>query len=235
MQILARVSVGAGLLAAAGAVAFLVAHRGARVEAPAIVPQAIDDEPVAVTAAEDDPPEAPAVIVEAPDGSDNGASWLPPGYVETLASDKTDDLAELVERWMTSHDVPAIDYRRGIIYVESAEDRGDDGPYPKSAAAEAIHVCGSQALWLREYIQKMIANNELSCCNNVCSYGGMEYAPSGTLVFKEIDGQWTLIAWTQVYDAALAQDIVDQNYRDVIAGLIRLRGAQCSGEPAGSY
>lgn len=235
MQILARVSVAAGLVAATGAIAFLAVHRGARAEAPTIAAPMIDDEPAAVVAAEDEPPEAPAVIVEAPDGSDGGATWLPPGYVETLPRDKTDDLATLVEAWMTNHDSPAIDYQRGVIFVESEEDRGDDGPYPKSAASEAIHACGSQALWLRDYIQKRIANNELSCWNNVCSYGGMEYAPSGTLVFKEINGVWTLVAWTQVYEAALVQDLVDRNYRDVIAGLIRLRDTRCAGEPAGNY
>jgi hypothetical protein len=235
MQILARVSVAAGLLAAAGAAAVIVAFDGRTPDnVSAIAEPVIDDEPAAMVASDDPPPEAPAVIVEAPDGSDGGATWLPPGYVETLSRDQTDDLATLVEAWMTNHDQPAIDYKRGVTFVESEEDRGDDGPYPKSAAPEAIHACGSQALWLRDYIQKRIANNELSCWNNICSYGGMEYAPSGTLVFKEINGAWTLIAWTQVYEAALVQDAVDKNYRDVIAGLIKLRGAQCAGEPPGN-
>ncbi|HTL31691.1 MAG TPA: hypothetical protein VL326_01125, partial [Kofleriaceae bacterium] len=130
-------------------------------------------------------------------------------------------------------------YRRGIVYVETAEDRGDDGPYPKSAAAEARRVCGSEAVWLREYIRERVKNMGLSCAGNVCSYGGMEYAPNGDLVFKEIgpddDRRWAVIAWTQVYAAALAQDVVDTNYRGAIADMLKLRDTRCAGEPAGFY
>jgi hypothetical protein len=232
MQILARVSVAAGLVAGASVAAVVVAHRGRPMEAPTIAQPVLDDEPVAMVALDDVPPPQPAVAVDDPEGP----TWLPPGYVETLPHDKTDALATLVEDWLAGHDEPAIDYKRGVVFVESEEDRGDDGPYPKSAQPEAVRACGSEALWLRTFIQQQIANNELTCSNNVCSYGGMEYAPSGTLVFHEgADGRWQLVAWTQVYEAALVEDVVDKNYRDVIAGLIKLRDTRCTGEPAGSY
>jgi hypothetical protein len=67
----------------------------------------------------------------------------------------------------------------------------------------------------------------------------MEYAPTQSLVFKQIGAEderrWALIAWTQVYEAALVQDVVDANYRTVIASMIKLRDTRCSGEPAGFY
>jgi hypothetical protein len=85
-------------------------------------------------------------------------------------------------------------------------------------------------------IEQRLSTQELSCWKNVCSYPGMEYAPSGTLVFhQQADGRWAIVAWTQVFEASLAEDVVDKNYRDVIAGLIKLRDTRCAGEPAGSY
>ena len=92
---------------------------------------------------------------------------------------------------------------------------------------------------MREYIREQMKNGGLSCAGNVCTYGGMEYAPTQSLVFKEIgpddDRRWALIAWTQVYEAALVQDVVDANYRSVIANMIKLRDTRCAGEPAGFY
>ncbi|HUS29572.1 MAG TPA: hypothetical protein VMZ53_13760, partial [Kofleriaceae bacterium] len=96
-----------------------------------------------------------------------------------------------------------------------------------------------EAVWLREYIRERlklgVEMSGISCAGNVCSYDGMEYAPNGYLVFKEIDDRWTLIAWTQVYSAALSQEAADANIRSVIANMIKLRDTRCAGEPAGTY
>ena len=235
MQILARVSVAAGLLAMSATGAWLVV-RGWSVDAsaPAITQPMLDDEPITMVQPVDDPPEQSPMTVAVEEPTE--ATWLPPGYVEDISREKTEELASFLEDWRKGEDSPAIDYRRGIIFAESDEDRGDDGPYPKSADAEAFRACGSQALWLRQYLTQRLQTQELSCSNNVCSYPGMEYAPSGTLVFRQLaDGRWAIVAWTQVFEAALAEDVVDKNYRDVIAGLIRLRDQRCPGEPAGTY
>jgi hypothetical protein len=236
MQILARVSMAAGLAAMTAVGAWLLVHRTDEGGAPQLVPPPLDEEPVVQIAKDNAPPEEPAVIVEDVDGP----TWMPPGYIENVSRDQTEDLAAFVQEWlMTDADRPAIDYKRGILYVESDEDRGDDGPYPKSAQAEGKRVCGSEAVWMRTYIREQMKNGGLSCAGNVCTYGGMEYAPTQSLVFKQIGAEderrWALIAWTQVYEAALVQDVVDANYRTVIASMIKLRDTRCSGEPAGFY
>jgi hypothetical protein len=237
MQILARYSVAAGLAAMSAVGAWLLVHRSEDAGAPQLVPPPIDDEPLTAIAKDSAPPEEPAVIVEDVDGP----TWMPPGYVDDVSRDKTEELAALVQDWLTSPtgSSPVIEFKRGILYIESDEDRGDDGPYPTSAQAEGRRVCGSDAIWMREYIRQRYQNDSVSCAGNVCTIGGMEYAPTSSLVFKEIgpdeDRRWALIAWTQVYEAALVQDVVDANYRTVIASMIRLRDTRCSGEPAGFY
>jgi hypothetical protein len=162
---------------------------------------------------------------------------LPSAYVEQVSAEQTKKLGEVVQAWLQDDGRMPVSYRRGLVYVESAEDRGDDGPYPRSAEPEAIHACGSQALWLRSYIKSEISYLEhLSCTQNVCSYGGMEYAPNGDLIFHlRPDGEWELRGWVLNYQAALGEAERKANSKSVHDGLMRLRNKTCAGEPDGSY
>jgi len=149
-----------------------------------------------------------------------------------------DELANEVEAWLANDDGRiAIEARTGVLFIESAEDRGDDGPYPRSAAPEAQRVCGSAATWLRAYLRTELRRKDLTCGHTECSYPGMEYAPSGRVGFRraERDGAtvWVLEEWTQSYDAGLAPSIAEDNDRFVTASLRRLAGTRCAGEPAG--
>ena len=124
-----------------------------------------------------------------------------------------------------------------MLHVESAEDRGDDPPYPRSAEPEAARVCGSPAAWLRTYLREVLTwqGSELACDGNICCYGGMEYAPRGYVAFHHgpgDDAPWTLDAWVEVYDAGLGPAYADANVRFVDRALRRLVHGQCAGEPA---
>ena len=177
-------------------------------------------------------PEPPFVTMEAADYSAVTAA-----YIEKVTPEQSAKLAAVVENWLQHDGRIPVSYQRGLVYVESAEDRGDDGPYPRSAEPEAIHACGSQALWLRTYMQKQLAFlDEISCANNVCSYGGMEYAPNGDLMFHlRADGEWELRGWVLNYQAALGEAERKANSASVRDGLMRLRAKTCAGEPDGSY
>lgn len=179
-----------------------------------------------------DEPEDPFVMIEPAD-----VSWLPPEYIEEVPAANTKELAVLVDDWLQNDGRVPVSYRRGLIFVESAEDRGDDGPYPRSAGPEAIHACGSQAQWLRSYIKTQLGYlDHLSCMQNVCSYGGMEYAPNGNLIFHlRPDGEWELRGWILNYQAALGETARKANSASVHDGLLRLRNASCAGEPDGAY
>jgi hypothetical protein len=162
---------------------------------------------------------------------------MPAGYVHAA---KTAQLVEYLNAWLADTGrAPRIDYRGGVVFAESAEDRGDDGPYPRSAALEALHVCGTQATWLRRTLRDDMKHAEVVCADNVCAFGGMEYQPRGFAVFHEatIDGEpaWVLDAWASVFYATLADQIRAKNFADVAAAMTRLRGATCAGEPAGAY
>jgi hypothetical protein len=177
-------------------------------------------------------PEEPFVSIE-----DVDAPELPKAYVEKVSPEQTQKLAEVVEQWLQEDGRIPVSYRRGLVYVESAEDRGDDGPYPRSAEPEAIHACGSQALWLRSYIKSRLSYlDHLSCAQNICSYGGMEYAPNGDLIFHlRADGEWELRGWVLNYQAALGEAEQKANSASVRDGLMRLRNKTCAGEPDGQY
>jgi hypothetical protein len=164
-------------------------------------------------------------------------SELPAAYLEQVTAEQTQALGELVEHWLRGDNHIPVSYRRGLVYVESAEDRGDDGPYPRSAEPEAIHACGSQALWLRSYMKQQLSYlDHLSCSQNVCSYDGMEYAPIGDLIFHlRPDGEWELRGWVLNYQAALGEAEQQANSASVHGGLMRLRNKSCAGEPDGSY
>lgn len=145
-------------------------------------------------------------------------------------------LRELMSTWR--HDPyasgPALAHRRGVLYVQSTEDRGDDGPYPRSAAPEASRVCGSPTEWLLAEVGRSLRYRDLTCDGNVCCYDGSEYAPRGFLVFHHgpgDDAPWTLDAWVEVYVAALGPELVDANTRFVTRAVARLAKTTCPGEP----
>lgn len=162
---------------------------------------------------------------------------VPPSMVQALTDAESDELVTLVNEWIASEDSfgprPSIEYRRGIVYVESEEARADDPPYPRSASAEAERMCGSAATWLRSYLrERLFAVGDISCTGNVCCYSGVEYSPTGLVVFHH-DSGWVLEAWAQADVAALAPSIADANLEYVKKQLARLAPKHCGGEPAG--
>lgn len=166
--------------------------------------------------------------------------WMPAGYVRHVGAAKTQELAQLVEAWAASDgDEPRVEYRKGVVFARSAEDRGDDGPYPRSANPQGERVCGEASVWLRTALRERLANEVLTCDRNVCMYGGMEYAPDGYIVFRPvtIDGEttWALDAWFETYRAALDPATVDRNQAEVVRALKAQAGTSCAGEPAGAY
>lgn len=161
---------------------------------------------------------------------------LPAGLVQQVSDADAAELAAMVEQWTSAGDAwqPPVVYRRGVIHVESEEDRGDDGPYPRSAAAESQRACGSAATWLRSHVRERLDGAGFQCDGNVCCYGASEYAPLGLVVFhRDADVTWSLDAWVEVYVAALGQEVVAENTGYVRAALRQLDGGQCAGEPAG--
>ncbi|HTJ42195.1 MAG TPA: hypothetical protein VL463_08865 [Kofleriaceae bacterium] len=153
----------------------------------------------------------------------------------------TSELAHFVDAWLNDPNAewPVIEYRRGIVFIESAEDRGDDGPYPKSADPEAQRVCGSAAVWLRDHLRKQLAYTELTCTETECTYPGMEYAPDGRLTFHTIDRDgakvWAIDGWTQEYVAGLGEAYARANSDFVERATARLAHTTCPGEPLGAY
>ena len=166
--------------------------------------------------------------------------WMPKGYVRSADHDTTMMLANVVESWAADDsNEPRIEYRKGVVFVRSAEDRGDDGPYPRSAAPQDTRVCGEASTWLRAALQKRLANEVVTCDRNVCSYSGSEYAPDGYLVFREIETDeethWVLEAWVEIYRAGLSPDDAARNRADVVRALRHEQSTSCPGEPDGTY
>jgi hypothetical protein len=182
-------------------------------------------------------------IVHAP--ADDFERFVPRGRcpltAEHLRARMTDEesaeLAKLVARWIEEPDwwSPAIVHQRGVVHVESAEDRGDEPPYPASAAPEAERVCGSAARWMRSHVRDRldVVSEDLRCDGNVCCYAGMEYRPSGFVAFGRAGGTWSLDAWVQLDNAGLSDEIVEANIEHVTSSLARLDHTSCRGEPAG--
>jgi hypothetical protein len=188
----------------------------------------------------DEPPESRAAVA----GEIDQTAWLPHGYVQTLSPDDAANLVAFVNAWVRDYgEAPAIEYRKGVVFAESREDRGDDGPRPRSAEPEGERVCGTQALWLRNVLHRTIWDISdmvsLTCSQNICWYGGSEWTPSGYLVFqryKTVDDEqtWALDAWIQLYDAGLPPKTVHHNENDILEIIDRLPKS-CKGEPAGAY
>lgn len=202
--------------------------------APIVVPQPIIDEP---------PAEKPAWRAK---HGPCDVSLVPPSMVEKVSATEAAELVTLVHDWLSWPDSfglrPSIMHKRGIAFVESQEDRGDDPPYPRSAAPEAERVCGSAAQWLRSHAHERLvhvsADAPLECSSNVCCYAGMEYSPDGILVFRRrtmgSGGEsWSLDAWIEIHERALVEDVVDANRQYVKRSLARLAHTRCAGEPAG--
>lgn len=197
--------------------------RAVAVPTPAPAPPPILDEP-------DDDDEPPPV----PIGSCADpviASLVRP----TTAADAA-ALRALLAEWRRDPSAPGpgIAHRRGVMYVQSEEDRGDDPPYPRSADPEASRVCGSPTEWLHAEVRRNLAFRELSCEGNVCCYESSEYAPRGYLVFHHgpgDDAPWTLDAWIEVHVAALMPGYADANRSFVTRAIAQLASTSCPGEP----
>lgn len=205
---------------------------------PAAPPRAISPEPV--------PPAADAEPDEVPPRATAGTcnvSRVPASMVQRLSDEDAAALVTLVNDWLDAPTPfgprPDIEHRRGIVHVESEEDRGDDPPYPRSAGPEAQRVCGSAAAWLRTHLRERLRRVEgLACQGNVCCYAGMEYMPTGFVVFHRAEGEdgpaWVIEGWVQVHVAALVDEIATANWRHAETALRRLADTRCPGEPPGS-
>jgi hypothetical protein len=238
MIIATRITLGLGLVAGVACTSVLAWRGLVRHEVPPSAAQVVPSEEEEMYEEHNLDPEAPeprttiGVV---------GLDWMPSGYVREVSEDRTRDLAQFLDAWTANDFAPAprIEYARGVVFAHSTEDRGDDGPTPRSASAESSHVCGTQATWMRAALRATLVHRELVCENNVCSYDGMEYAPHGYLVFRAvtIDGEptWALDAWVEVYDAGLSSEVATKNVADVARAMKRLREATCAGEPAGAY
>jgi hypothetical protein len=185
--------------------------------------------------------------VDAPEGAiagpgDLDLAWLPKSYIRGLTPDQTRELAAFVNGWLDDDQAPSIEYRHGVVRVHSDQDRGDEPPYPRSAAASGQRFCGEPAIWMRDTIRERLhyaSPGEITCSHNVCSYGGSEYAPTGYLFFHPatyMDEQiWVLDAWVEVYTSALSEEVATQNTADVVHLMKRVASTSCPGEPAGMY
>jgi hypothetical protein len=216
--------------------------RAVRVPIPLPVPTPIAAPAVAPAPPADEPP--PRVAVKRGQGDDQ-TSWLPAAYHHALSDDEAEDLVQFVNTWVTSTDArpeppPSVEYRRGVVFVESTEDRGDDGPYPRSAGPEAQRVCGTVSTWLLAALsERLHYRDDIECFGNICTYPGMEYAPRGYLVFRPIDRDrdlgraWVLEAWVQSYE--LFGPDAEKEADFIPTALDRLATTRCPGEPAGYY
>ncbi len=160
MHLWTRVSIGSLLAVAAASGGWLALHR------KDVTPKPLREANQHLSAEElHGPPDSEQVTEPEPAFVTNEAvdySSVPAPYIEKVTPEQSAKLAIIVEEWLRDDGRIPVSYRRGLVYVESTEDRGDEGPYPRSAEPEAIHACGSQALWLRTYIQSSSASSTKS-------------------------------------------------------------------------
>lgn len=178
------------------------------------------------------------VLIDHGECSIPGAAWP----VAAIDAEAEVELAAMLRAWLAPGDRapgPRVASRHGVVFAQSEEDRGDDPPYPASAAAESQRVCGSATAWLRTHLRQRLAGvasyGGLRCQGAVCCYDGMEYAPNGTIVFRRVDGEdgpvFVLDAWFEIYQAAIAPEIAAANQKYVVGALKRLARGTCAGEP----
>jgi hypothetical protein len=263
MILWSRVSIASFFAAAALAATGVAWHASSRTcpvpphaEPPVLPAAAVPDEPTpeAIAAGDDGADDGAAADItgdsDAGDSPEAGIAvpgavdlaWLPTSDVRDVTPDQTRELADVVNGWLADDQAPAIEYRRGVVRVHSDEDRGDEPPYPRSAAASGERICGEPAIWMRDALRQRLqamGPGDLTCSHNVCSYGGAEYAPSGYLFFHSttyMDEQiWVLDAWVEVYTSALSEDVVEKNDADVVHLMKRAAATHCGGEPDGMY
>lgn len=146
-------------------------------------------------------------------------------------------LADFLNKWISSGGrAPKIAYKKGVVFIESEEDRGDDPPHPTSVEPEAMRVCGTPALWLRAAAQQHILTYSASCCGFSCTIGDVvEYSPLSQLSFSLQHGEWVFDSWTSEYIAALSNEDRNRNRRHLELSERRLRDTMCVGEPEGYY
>ena len=223
--------------------------------APAVADEPAEPTPEAIAAGDDGAANVP-VTAEPTDDSDAVDSpaasiavrgelyldWFPRSYVHDVTDDQATDLLDVVNSWVSGGIPPHVQYRRGVVRVHSDEDRGDDPPYPRSAAAFGERICGEPATWMSDAIRQRLhwmGPGDITCSHNICSYGGSEYAPTGYLIFRPVtymdEQTWVLDAWVEVYTAALSSDVVEKNDADVVRLMKRVASTSCPGEPAGMY
>jgi hypothetical protein len=248
MQLRTRVKLGS-LFATSAVLAAVLAWHAQRQSTPKLVvapmpiaqaapaPQVTEPESVATERSEEAP--EPDTLPRASVG-DVPLEWLPKGYLQDVTGEQTAELASLVQGWAASNsDEPRIEYRKGVVFARSTEDRGDDGPYPRSAAPQDMRVCGEASVWLRSALRERLANDEITCAKNVCMVGGMEYAPDSYLVFRPVtyndEPAWRLDAWIEVYRAALDEQTAERDQGEVVRALRHQLSTSCAGEPAGYY
>jgi len=247
-----RVSL-ASFFAAAAVAATGLAWRASSKTCPLELPPALEPEVELAQAPAVDSEPTPDAVAAGDDGADSeeagliaatgslDLTWLPAGYLRELTPAQ-DDLSASVNDWLSGGQAPAIEYRRGVARVHSDEDRGDDGPYPRSANAAGERICGESSVWLRDALRERLhamGDGALTCSHNICSYGGAEYAPTGYVIFRPvtIDDQqlWALDAWVDISEAALPTDARAKNRADVVRLMKRVASTTCAGEPAGAY
>jgi hypothetical protein len=216
---------------------------------PAPEPDAVAPTPEAIAAGDDgaadmtgdtDAVDPPGAGIAGP--GDVATGWIPRSYLRDVTPDEASTLTTLVNGWLAGDEAPRIEYRRGVVRVRSDEDRGDEPPYPRSAFASGERICGEPSTWMREALRdrlRLLAPGDLTCSQNVCSYRGQEYAPTGYLIFHSTtyldEPTWVLDAWVEVYQAALVDRVAAKNATDVVRLLKRVAPTSCPGEPAGMY
>ena len=171
--------------------------------------------------------------------------WLPAGYLQPLPGARTAELAQSLSAWLDGRDLrgaePAVEYRRGVVHVESAQDDESDLPASRSDGAGGERVCGPHATWLRAMLREALAHQDITCCDNVCSIaGGTEGAASTYVVFRPLvgdvlDRHWAIAAWIRLAELGVSDETRVDNTAFVAGQLARLQPGACPGEPAGTY
>lgn len=167
-----------------------------------------------------------------------GPSYFPSTLVTVLSPQQQTALSEAIAGWL-QYDGATLDVeaKRGVLFAESMEDMASDPPYPASVSPESQLVCGTATEWLRAALagetRNALADGNFACDGNRCCYQGMEYAPSGELLFGFVDRTVVLRGWAKVYSAALVPNVAAANELYVKRALLRLMRAQCKGETKG--